>query len=401
MTPSKAVLVLSGKGGVGKSLISANLALALMDGGAKVGLLDADFSASNSGYFIDMGEGKVKAGIDRFEPLNVDGLEVFSFPLVYGEQSVSMEGSQYGQLLRDAIQETSWTCDYLVVDLPAGFGDELKVAARVLQNIYAGSIIVLQPAHYLDGIRAITLHRDLEMPILGLIENMSYVEAGAVKLPIFGDSIVDELGAKYEVPVFGKIPLSMKIRKAVESKNPRLPEKYLEPVLLAVESFIAAPIQKPGFLTRIKTWLEGQMIEWMVQLALNANKQIDIFKLQKQFGYPGGRVIRLNIIKETGETVTHADWIINNGKLTVAEGEYDLHIQIDITPNAIKWAFLKNRALYDGHIYSFEDALRLGHMKVYGEKSMVQGAYFMRNVFESLSNNPEAMTTMKPLLEGL
>jgi len=394
-------MVLSGKGGVGKSLIAANLALALLDGGASVGLLDADFSASNSGYFIDTGEGQVEAKHDSFEPLLVDGLELFSLPLVLGEHSFSMDGSQYAQLLRDAIVETNWKCDYLVVDHPAGFSDELKVAARVLKDIYAGSIIVVQPAHHLDAIRAINLHRELEMPGLGLIENMSYVEVGAVKANIFGESIVDELGDKYEVPVFGKIPLSMKIRKAVESKNPRLPEQFLQPILLAVEAFMTAPIQTPGFLSRIKSYLEGTLIEWFAALALSANGMINIKELQEQFGYPGGRVIRLNIIKESGESITYADWIIQNGMLQVAEGEYSLDVQVDIIPNALKWAFLKKRVLSNGQLYTFKDAQRLGHMRVYGEKSMVQGAYFMRHVFESLADNEQAMGAMKPLLEML
>lgn len=398
----KAVLVLSGKGGVGKTLISTNIALGLVDSGIKTGLLDADFSASNSGFFLDLKGKQIQTEFESFHPVKYDGLELFSIPLLYGESSVSMSGDQYAQLLRDAIRQTEWDCEYLVVDCPAGYGDELRTAARVLQEILAGSIVVMNPAHVLDARRSINLHLDLGMPILGLIENMSYVTMGAASQPIFGPSQIDQLCEEYGLPNFGKIPLHMKIREQVENKNPRLPEDFREPINMAVDSIILAKPVKPGFLTRVKEWLSGKLNIWMIEFALTTNQYIDIANIQMKHGYPGGRVIRLSIIDDkTGDRITFADWIINEGRLTAAEGSYRINSEIQITPTALKWAFLGNHDLANGKTYTFKDALRLGHMKVYGEKSMVQGAYFMNHVFSELANNQNAMENLRPILERI
>ena len=163
----------------------------MKDRGKKAGLLDADFSASNSGYFLDLSGKSMGLSREEFHPIEYEGMEVFSMPLVLGEKSVSMTGDQYSLLLRDAVEAASWDAEYIVVDLPAGFGDELKAAAKVFSDSLLGSIIVTQPAHHLDASRALQLHKDLEMPVLGLIENMSYFKAGAAKYNIFGESVVD------------------------------------------------------------------------------------------------------------------------------------------------------------------------------------------------------------------
>lgn len=415
----KAILVVSGKGGVGKSIVSANLALKLAEV-AKTGLLDADFSASNIGFFLDLNGKQVDTAGEVFTPVEyecktsaldtehetfekINTLQVFSIPLVFGEKAVTFEGSQKSQFLRDALTQTMWDCEYLVIDMPAGFGDQIKTAAYLLQDILLGSVIVMQPAHKLDGERALQLHKDLEMPILGLIENMSFFQAGAAKYKIFGESVVDALGEKYNVPVFGKIPLSMKIREKVESKNPRLPEEYEEPILNAVTAIQEAKPIKPGFLTRVKKWVRGQIEDVLFQFAISANSSINIPDAMQRYGYPGGTIIRLNIMDESlNEIITQADWIISGDKFTIAEGEdYTVDTQIDITPEALKNIFLQNKFNTNGSLYGFDDALRLGHMRIWGNKAMARGAYFMKRVFNELSINDSAMGTLKPVLELL
>ena len=395
--------MLSGKGGVGKTLISVNLALFLRDKGVKVGLLDADFSASNSGYFLDLNGKSMGMSREEFHPVECEGLEVFSMPLVLGERSVSMIGDQYSQLFRDAVEATSWDVEYMITDLPAGFGDELREAAKVFSDSLLGSIIVTQPAHHLDARRALKLHKDLEMPILGLIENMSYFQAGAVRYSIFGESMVDEMGKEFGVPVFGKIPLSMDVREQVEERKPKLTGEHADPVEKAVEAILQARPRRPGFLEKLKTLIKEQVERLIIELALNVNKELSIPDIQSRFGYPGGSIIRLNIMDEGMERIiAQADWIVNEGRLTVAEGRYSsVDAQIDITPKAIKWAILGNREMSDGQVYTFKDAQRLDHMRVYGERSMARGAFFMRNVFTELSKNETAMARLRPLLEVL
>jgi ATP-binding protein involved in chromosome partitioning len=397
----KAVMVLSGKGGVGKTLISVNLALALNEKGVKVGLLDADFSSSNSAYFLDLRDKWVDTNGEEFHPVEYKGIEVFSIPMVFGEKSVSMFGDQYGQLIRDAVNAT-WTAEYMIVDLPAGFGDELMTAARLLSDSLLGSIIVVQPAHYLDAQRALALHKDLEMPVLGLIENMSYFKVGEEKLEIFGESVVDVLAEEFKVPVFGKIPLSMDIRKQVGAKNPRLTGTFANPIARAVEAIMEAKPTKPGFIEKMKRTLKESVDKFVIQMGFSINKDLNIGEIQTKYGYPGGSIIRLNIRDDDmTRVISHADLVFMDGKLLSAAGEYDIDVQIDITVDALKYALLGSKKMSNGSIYSFEDALRLGQMRVYGQKSMARGAYFMRNVFSELANNQNAMGKLRPILEFL
>lgn len=410
MAKPKATLVVSGKGGVGKTLISVNLALYLKERGLKAGLLDADFSASNAGYFLNLADRSMALSREEFHPLDYEGMEVFAIPLLLGDRSVSMVGGQYSQLLRDAVEATSWNAEYLIVDCPAGYGDELTTAARVLSDSLLGSVIVLQPAHVLDARKALQLHKDLEMPILGLIENMTYFKEGDQRLNIFGESVVDSLAEEFKVPVFGKIPLSMDIRRQVEAKNPKLTGEYAEAIVKAVDGITSAEPRKPGFLERILAPLKTAVDRLIIELALSINKEINIPDVQSRFGYPGGSIIRLNAYSgkvlidppKEEDRITQVDWMVQGGKLVALEGNYSaVDAQIDVTPNAVKWAFLGDHAMSDGHAYNFEDALRLNQMKVYGDRSMARGLYFMLYVFQELAKNKAAMDVLQPLLKAL
>lgn len=402
MNKPKAITVLSGKGGVGKTLIAVNLALYLRDKGKKVGLLDADFSASNSGYFLPVQGKSLELLREEFKPVEVEGIQLFSIPLILGDRSVSMTGDQYSQLLRDAASATLWDVEYLVIDCPAGFGDELKEAAKMFEDTLLGSVIVVQPAHVLDARRALQLHKDLEMPILGLIENMTYFQQGDTQIKIFGESVVDQLGAEFNVSVFGKIPLSLEIRAQVEMKDPQLKNAYGEPLLKAVDAIIAAKPQKPGFLAKVAAFLKGQLDKLIIEIALSVNTDISIPNLQQKYGYPGGSVIELNIMEDDMDhAVETTQWVVNAGKLTVVEGDAAWDARIDVTFKAIKWTILQNHEMANGNMYTFQDALRLGHMRIYGDRSMVRGAFFMQRVFVELAQNAQAMAKLKPLLEVL
>ena len=402
MAKPKATLVLSGKGGVGKTLISVNLALALKDRGKRVGLLDADFSASNVGYFIDLSGQSMGLSKEEFHPVTYEGVQVFSIPLVLGEKAVSMVGSQYSQLLTDAVEAATWDAEYMVVDCPPGFSDEIKTAAKVFSEFLLGSIIVTQPAHHLDARRALTLHKDLEIPVIGLIENMSYFKAGAIKYAIFGESTVDKLGEEFEVPVLGKIPLSMEIKEGIEKKDPRLKGELAAPIEGAVEKILVTKPRKPGFLEKLKEMVKDFVDKLVIEMALSINRELDIGGIQKSFGYPGGSIIRLNVMNdEMDRVITQCDWMVHDGKLVAVDGDYDVDAEIDVTPKAMKWAILGSHTLSDGSTYNFESALRLGDMRLYGRGSMAKGAYFMKNVFEELRKSERAMGRMRPILEKL
>ena len=367
-------------------------------------MLDADFSASNVGYFIDLSDQSMGLSREEFHPVAYEGIQVFSISLVLGEKAISMVGSQYSQLLTDAVEAATWDVEYMVVDCPPGFGDEMKTAAKVFSDSLLGSVIVTQPAHHLDACRALQLHKDLEIPVIGLVENMSYFKAGAIKYAIFGKSTVDKLAEEFGVPVLGKIPLSMEIRQSVQTKEPRLKGEFAAPIENAVEKILTTKPRKAGFLERLKERVKDFADKLILEMAVSINKEIDIKGMQEGFGYPGGSIIRLNVMDDGMEKlITQMDLMITDGRLVRVspESEYEPDAEIDITPKAIKSAILGNRKLSDGRTYTFEDALRLGEMRLWGTRSMARGAFFMKNVFEELSKRETALNRIRPLLEKL
>lgn len=406
---TKCVAIASHKGGVGKTLVACNLALRLSDKGKKVALIDADLASSNVVEFLEVAE-HMQLQRDKLYPGRIDGLQTFSMSLLVGTKAVSMEGAQYGQLLRDAIKFGEWDAEYFVVDLPAGSSNEFKEMVQVFGESFLGSVIVTQPAHTIDARRVITLHLDLGIPIVGLIENMSGFKAGAVTYDIFGKSVVDELGKEFNVDVFGRIPLSMDIRKAVEKHNARLEGELGIAVDAAVEKVLTLEPQKLGFLKKVKEKLQSIVEEAIVELAVAFSKDLDIGSIQKTFGFPGGRVIRLNIFCGKGPLPTdratqadsQVDYRIWNGKLVAVENPRRVDIEIDLKPRAFAAACLGTRELSDGTIYTMEDAYRLGEARVWGLGGAVQGQYFTKFVFpEIIRSHPTVLTRLEPILQRL
>jgi len=402
LTKANAIVVASGKGGVGKTLISTNLALNLQKKEKKVGLLDSDFSASNVPFFLNLKGKEMDLSRESFHPLDFEGVKIFSISLLLGDRAVAMEGAQYSRLLEDAVNSEWGDIEYMVVDAPPGFGDVFRRTIEVFPN-FLGCILVSQPAHHVDMRRAINLCKDLEIEILGLIENMSgFLTPDGKNYPIFGESTVDKLGEEFKVPVLGKIPLSMEIRERIEKKDPQLKGNYAEPIEKAVEKILEAKPKKPGFLEKLREMMKGYVDKLIIEMILAINKEINIKQSMERFGYPGGSIIRLNIMKDDMTSIiSQCDFMVYGDKLTAVDGEYNPDCQIDITPKAIKAAILKNRTLSNGQIYTFEDALRLGELRLWGTGSMARGAYFMKNVLQELAENQKAMTTLKPILERL
>lgn len=402
MTDAHAVLVASGKGGVGKTLISINLAYALKARGKSVGLIDSDFSSSNLDDFLDLPETFMDLSGERFHPVDFEGLKIFSMSLLVGDKAVNMEGAQYSEMLRDAVTASEWGgLDYMVVDAPPGFGDIFKRTVEIFPN-FLGCLIVSQPAHQVDLTRAVTLCKDLDVPIIGLVENMSYLPVGSSNWKIFGESTVDQVGEEYGVDVFGKIPLSMEVRKLVEERKPLLTGGLAEPIEGAVEKILTLEPRRPGFLERAKRWVKGVVDKALIEILLAVNREIDVGDVQKRFSYPGGSVVQLNFMKEDmRHIISQWNFMVYEGKLVAVEGSPDPDYRIDIKPEAIKWAMLGSRTLSDGSTYDFKSALRLGDMRVWGEASMARGAYFMGEVFQELSRSREGMERVRPILERI
>lgn len=218
------IAVASGKGGVGKSTVAVNLALALAAEGAATGLLDADIYGPSQPTMLAT-QGKRPAIENKtFVPIVSHGIKSMSIGnLVDGGAPLAWRGPMIGKAMQQMIHETSWgNLDYLVIDLPPGTGD---IQLTLCQKIpVSGAVIVTTPQDLAlaDVRRACEMFASLNVPILGIVENMSQFHCGNCghETRIFGEGGADKLAKEYGLSVFGAIPLNIKIREQTDQGSP-------------------------------------------------------------------------------------------------------------------------------------------------------------------------------------
>jgi ATP-binding protein involved in chromosome partitioning len=218
------IAVVSGKGGVGKSTVSANLALALAQGGATVGLMDADiYGPSVPIMFGVRGERPMMADVDgkgMIMPLERYGIKLLSIGLLVDEKNaVVWRGPMASSAIRQFITDVSWgELDYLVIDMPPGTGD---IHLTLVQTAPVTGVVVVttpQDVALADARKGIAMFGQAQMnvPIIGLVENMSYftpAELPGHKYYIFGKEGGKRLADEYDIPFLGQIPLVQSIRE--------------------------------------------------------------------------------------------------------------------------------------------------------------------------------------------
>ena len=226
------IAVISGKGGVGKSTVSANLALALSQGGAKVGLMDADiYGPSVPIMFGVRGERPmmIDVGAEKpmIAPLERYGIKLISIGLLVDEKNaVVWRGPMASSAIRQFITDVYWDeLDYLVVDMPPGTGD---IHLTLMQTVpVTGAVIVTTPQDVAlaDAKKGIAMFGQAQMnvPIIGLVENMSYFTPAELpdnKYYIFGKEGGKRLGDEYDIAFLGQIPLVQSIREGGDQGIP-------------------------------------------------------------------------------------------------------------------------------------------------------------------------------------
>jgi ATP-binding protein involved in chromosome partitioning len=225
------IAVVSGKGGVGKSTVSANLALALAQGGAKVGLMDADiYGPSVPIMFGVRGERpmmKEVNGKGMIVPLQKYGIELMSIGLLVDEKNaVVWRGPMASSAIKQFVTEVAWgELDYLVIDMPPGTGD---IHLTLMQTVPVTGVVIVttpQDVALADAKKGIAMfgQAQINVPILGLVENMSYftpAELPENKYYIFGKEGGKKLAEEYELPFLGQIPLVQGIREGGDSGTP-------------------------------------------------------------------------------------------------------------------------------------------------------------------------------------
>lgn len=262
-----AIAVASGKGGVGKSTVAVNLAVALAKSGAKVGLMDADIYGPNIPTMMGVAN---LPGVDENEkkliPAVAYGVEMISMAfLVKPDQPLIWRGPMLHSAIRQFITDVRWgDLDYLIIDLPPGTGD---AQLSLTQSIpLSGGVIVTLPQQVSldDARRGLEMFRQMDVPVLGIIENMSYLELpNGEKMDVFGSGGGEKLAEQTDVPFLGSIPMDPAVREGGDSGKPVIvtqPESQVSQALnkiaqdLAAKVSIAAmkddnviPIEKIGF----------------------------------------------------------------------------------------------------------------------------------------------------------
>lgn len=218
------VAVVSGKGGVGKSTVSSNLALALAEGGAKVGLMDADiYGPSQHIMFGVRGERPLMREVDGkglIVPIEKFGIKMMSIGLLIDEkQAVVWRGPMVSSAIRQFVSEVDWgELDYLVIDMPPGTGD---IHLTIVQTVPVTGVIVVttpQTVALADAKKGIAMfgQAQLKVPVIGLVENMSYftpAELPGNKYYIFGKDGGKNLAEDFDIPFLGQIPIVESIRE--------------------------------------------------------------------------------------------------------------------------------------------------------------------------------------------
>ncbi len=216
--------VASGKGGVGKSTTSVNLALALAAGGRKVGLLDADIYGPSIPRLLGISGQPTSADGETLSPMENYGLKCMSMGFLVPEDTPMIwRGPMVMSALEQMLRDVSWgELDVLVVDLPPGTGDaQLTMAQRVP---LAGAVIVSTPQDIalLDARKGLNMFKKVDVPVLGIIENMSYFLCPSCgeRAEIFGHGGARETAAQLQTDFLGEVPLHMQIRETSDGGHP-------------------------------------------------------------------------------------------------------------------------------------------------------------------------------------
>ncbi len=233
------IAVGSGKGGVGKSTVATNIAAALAQAGARVGLIDADILNPNIPTMTGLGSGRPRVIDNKMQPIEAYGIKVISTGfLTEPDKPMILRGPMLHSAIRQFFTDVEWgNLDYMIVDLPPGTGDAPLSLAQSFP--LTGAVIVTQPQDVAvsDALRSIAMFETLNVPILGVVENM----AG----DFFGEGGGEKLAKERGVPFLGRIPLEAEVRKGGDYGRPivvHMPETAAGQAFLKLAQTVAARI---------------------------------------------------------------------------------------------------------------------------------------------------------------
>jgi ATP-binding protein involved in chromosome partitioning len=260
------IAVSSGKGGVGKSTVAVNLAVALAQDGAKVGIMDADVYGPNVPLMLGIAHKQPEIFNNKIMPVEAFGIKAISMAMLAPpDKPIVLRGPMLHGIVRQFLSDVDWgELDYLVVDMPPGTGDvQLSLAQLVPVQ---GAVLVTTPQNVsiADVRRALKMFEQVSVPLLGVVENMSYFtppEMPEKRYNIFGEGGGKNLADEYNVPFLGEVPIGIEVREAgdkgtpVVISNPNSPQAMaFKKVAEEVARYVSIEAMKPELqiLTRAK-----------------------------------------------------------------------------------------------------------------------------------------------------
>ena len=218
------IAVSSGKGGVGKSTVAVNLAVSLALDGARVGLMDADVYGPNVPLMLGASDARPEIDVNRLIPIEAYGVKLMSMALLQpGDKPMIVRGPILHGLVKQFLSDVKWgELDYLIVDMPPGTGDVQLSLAQLVPVQGAVLVTTPQDVAVADVRRALRMFETVAIPVLGVVENMSYFVAPdtGTRYNIFGEGGGQRLSHMYHVPFLGAIPLGIDVREGGDKGVP-------------------------------------------------------------------------------------------------------------------------------------------------------------------------------------
>ena len=232
------IAVASGKGGVGKSTVSANVSVALAQTGAKVGLMDADIYGPNIPMMMGVPEPPEKEG-DKIKPAEAHGVKVMSMGFFVPEETaIVWRGPMVHTAIQQFFRDVLWgELDYLLVDLPPGTGDAQLSLSQIVPLTGVVTVTTPQEVALYDVRKGLMMFKKVNVPLLGVIENMSFFVCGhcGERTEIFSFAGGERAAQKFDIPFLGRIPLDPAIREGGDAGMPIVASVPDSPLTLAFQ----------------------------------------------------------------------------------------------------------------------------------------------------------------------